>query len=134
MSAATIDRALRTPRSATRQCKRRPVVPEPRRRVRMRTFAEWNDPLPGSMQMDLVAHCGDVNRGSYIHSLVMTDIASGWTEAVPTVAGTASSRPCERPVPGLLPTRGVPQHQLHTAVRRAVRAPQDDLLRGNTGH
>jgi hypothetical protein len=32
---------------------------------------------------DLVAHCGDVNRGSYINSLVLTDIASGWTEAAP---------------------------------------------------
>ncbi|MER8474230.1 transposase family protein [Mesorhizobium sp. M1328] len=31
--------------------------------------------------MDLVAHCGEVNRGSYVHSVVLTDIASGWTEA-----------------------------------------------------
>jgi hypothetical protein len=85
MSAATIDRALRTPRNATRQRKPRPAVPEPRRRVRMRTFADWNDPLPGCMEMDLVAHCGDVNRGSYVHSLVLTDIASGWTEAAPIV-------------------------------------------------
>lgn len=35
------------------------------------------------MEMDLVAHCGEVNRGSFIHSLVLTDIASGWTEAAP---------------------------------------------------
>ncbi len=35
--------------------------------------------------MDLVAHCGDVNRGSYVNSLVLTDIASGWTEAAPLV-------------------------------------------------
>jgi hypothetical protein len=83
MSAATIDRALRAPRDATRHRKPRPVVPEARRKVRMRTFADWNDPVPGSMEMDLVAHCGDVNRGSYIHSLVLTDIASGWTEAAP---------------------------------------------------
>jgi hypothetical protein len=47
----------------------------------MRTFADWNEPLPGSMEMDLVAHCGTVN--CYIHSLVLTDIASGWTEAAP---------------------------------------------------
>ena len=51
----------------------------------MRTFADWNEPLPGSMEMDLVAHCGEVNRGSYVHSLVLTDIASGWTEAAPIV-------------------------------------------------
>jgi hypothetical protein len=90
MSAATIDRALRAPRSATRQRKPRPAVPEPRRRIRLRTFADWNEPLPGSMEMDLVAHCGDVNRGSYIHSLVLTDIASGWTEAAPIVVREGS--------------------------------------------
>ena len=37
------------------------------------------------MEMDLVAHCGDMNRGSYVHSLVLTDIASGWTECAPLV-------------------------------------------------
>lgn len=35
--------------------------------------------------MDLVAHCGEVNRGSYVNSLVLTDIASGWTECAPLV-------------------------------------------------
>jgi hypothetical protein len=29
------------------------------------------------MEMDLLAHCGEVNRGGYVHSLVLTDIASG---------------------------------------------------------
>ncbi|KUM23160.1 hypothetical protein AU467_34175 [Mesorhizobium loti] len=84
MSAATIDRLLQMPRRTGRTKKPR-VVPEPRRRIKMRTFADWNEPLPGSMEMDLVAHCGQVNRGSYVHSLVLTDIASGWTEAAPIV-------------------------------------------------
>jgi hypothetical protein len=56
----------------------------------MRTFADWNQPAPGSMEMDLVAHCGTVNRGSYVHSLVLTDIASGWTEAAPIVVRAGS--------------------------------------------
>jgi hypothetical protein len=64
MSAAMIDRALRTPRNAMRQRKPRRVGPEPRRQVRMRTFADWNEPPPGSMEMDLVAHCGDVTEGA----------------------------------------------------------------------
>jgi hypothetical protein len=85
MSAATIDRLLRAPRKATRNKKPRRVMPEIRRRVTVRTFADWNDPPPGSMEMDLVAHCGEVTRGSYVHSLVLTDIASGWTECVPLV-------------------------------------------------
>jgi transposase InsO family protein len=61
------------------------VTPEIRRRVAIRTFADWNEPPPGSMEMDLVAHCGDMNRVSYVHSLVLTDIASGWTECAPLV-------------------------------------------------
>jgi hypothetical protein len=85
MSAATIDRLLQMPRRATRTKKPARAVPEPRRRIKMRTFADWNEPLPGSMEMDLVAHCGEVNRGSYVHSLVLTDISSGWTEAAPIV-------------------------------------------------
>jgi transposase InsO family protein len=90
MSAATIDRVLRTPRGAAGLKRRRPVVPEVRRRVPLRTFADWHDPMPGSMEMDLVAHCGEVNRGSYIHSLVLTDVASGWTEATPLVVRDSS--------------------------------------------
>jgi hypothetical protein len=85
MSAATIDRLLRGPKAATGTKKLRRVVPEMRRRVPVRTFADWHEPPPGSMEMDLVAHCGEVNRGSYVHSLVLTDIASAWTECTPLV-------------------------------------------------
>ena len=85
MSAATVDRLLRAPRNAGQTKRPKRIEPEPRRRIKMRTFADWNDPPPGSMEIDLVAHCGSVNRGSYIHSLVLTDIASGWTEAAPIV-------------------------------------------------
>jgi integrase-like protein len=85
MSAATIDRLLRAARQATRTKKRRRVVPEIQRRVMVRTFADWHEPPPGSMEMDLVAHCGESTRGSYVHSLVLTDIASGWTECAPLV-------------------------------------------------
>ena|SRR5579862_2016263 len=90
MSAATVDRLLRTPRKAGQTKRLRRAEPEPRRRIKMRTFADWNDPSPGSMEMDLVAHSGSVNRGSYLHSLVLTDIASGWTEAVPLVVREGS--------------------------------------------
>lgn len=102
MSAATIDRLLQMPRRAGRTKKPR-VVPEPRRRIKMRTFADWNEPLPGSMEMDLVAYCGEVNRGSYVHSLVLTDIASGWTEAAPIVVreGTLVVETLERIRAGL---------------------------------
>ncbi len=80
MSAATVDRLLRAPRRASQSKRPRRIEPAPKRRIRMRTFADWNEPLPGCMEMDLVAHCGTVNRGSYVSALTLTDIASGWTE------------------------------------------------------
>src|SRR5690349_24542934 len=43
----------------TRRLQKAPrVMPEPRRRIKMRTFADWKEPPPGNMEMDLVAHCG----------------------------------------------------------------------------
>src|ERR1700722_15380564 len=51
MSASTIDRSLRAPRKAPRFNKPRRVVPEPRRRIPIRTFADWHEPPPGSMEM-----------------------------------------------------------------------------------
>jgi hypothetical protein len=64
MSVATIDRFLRMPRNPTRTKKAPRMTPEPRQRIKMRTLADWNEPPPGSMKMDLVAHCAAVNRGS----------------------------------------------------------------------
>jgi hypothetical protein len=103
MRAATIDRLLRAPRNVIRPRKPRWLAPEPRRRISLRKFGDWNTPQPGCMEMDLVAHCGDVNRGSYINSLVLTDIASGWTEAAPIVVrqGNLVVETLDRVRPGL---------------------------------
>ena len=38
------------------------------------------------MEADLVAHCGGSMAGSVVHTLVLTDIATGWTECVALVA------------------------------------------------
>src|SRR5689334_18274890 len=48
MSAATIDRLLQMPRHATLTKKAPRVMPEPRRRIKMRTFADWKEPPPGN--------------------------------------------------------------------------------------
>ena len=69
-SAATIDRLL-TPRRATAGGRRR------RSRIRsyasqsipVRSFADWKEPVPGYLEIDLVAHCGDDTGGSYAHTL-----------------------------------------------------------------
>ncbi len=82
LSSATIDRLLRDVRSGAgrRHGRRRPTAL--RKSVPIRTFADWRDPIPGFMEIDLVAHCGDFGAGSFVHTLCMTDIASGWTECL----------------------------------------------------
>jgi hypothetical protein len=81
-SAATIDRLLASAREASRQGRRRTTINTPlRKSIAIRTFSDWNDPPPGFFEMDMVAHCGKSVAGSHVHSLVLTDIASGWTEA-----------------------------------------------------
>src|ERR1700712_1740626 len=37
------------------------------------------------MEADLVAHCGPALRGSYVQTLTLTDIATGWTECAPVL-------------------------------------------------
>ena len=85
VSAATIDRLLSEVRTSARGGLRRRAgfSSAVRRSVPVRTFADWNDPLPGFLEVDLVAHGGTSMHGAFIHTLVATDIATGWTECVP---------------------------------------------------
>lgn len=88
MSAATIDRLLTEPRERVTGTRRRKGVGATilRRSIPIRTFGDWKDPEPGYMEADLVAHCGGSMAGSVVHTLVLTDIATGWTECVPLIA------------------------------------------------
>jgi len=83
VSAATIDRLLAEARglSDRRRVRRTPTAL--RRSVPIRTYADWNAPEPGFLEIDLVAHCGDRLIGAFVHTLTLTDIASTWTECVP---------------------------------------------------
>src|SRR5713226_6998831 len=84
VSAATIDRALRHVREqAGGQPRRRAVASAVRRSVPVRTFSDWHDPPPGFFEADLVAHSGPKASGSFVQTLVLTDIATGWTECAP---------------------------------------------------
>ena len=85
VSAATLDRALRATREQIDgQRKRRTGVGAAiRRSIAVRTFADWGDPPPGFFEVDMLEHCGGPKTdGNYVHTLVLTDIASGWTECV----------------------------------------------------
>jgi hypothetical protein len=85
MSAATIDRALETVRRPSEGIRRRRAPPSAaiRRAVPVRTFDGWDDPAPGFVEADLVAHSGPVAKGSFVQTLTLTDIATGWTECAP---------------------------------------------------
>jgi hypothetical protein len=85
MSAATIDRTLREVRRQAGRSARRKTPPSAaiRRSVPVRTFDGWDNPPPGFVEADLVAHSGPVAKGSFVQTLVLTDIATGWTECAP---------------------------------------------------
>lgn len=83
-SASTIDRLLSPIRDkAGRRRRRGGASSAIRKRIPVRTFGDWGDPIPGYFEGDLVAHCGGLMAGSFVHSFVLTDIASGWTDGLP---------------------------------------------------
>lgn len=92
VSAATIDRMLLDVKVAAAGGRRRRVgfYSAIRREVPIRTFNDWGDPLPGFCEIDMVAHGGTSVAGSFIQTLTMTDIATGWTECMPLVAREGS--------------------------------------------
>ena len=87
MSAATMDRALREARGhlGGRPRRRAPPSAAIRRSVAGRTSNDWNDPPPGFMDADLVAHSGPTSKGSHVQTLTLTDIATGWAECAPVL-------------------------------------------------
>jgi Integrase core domain len=87
VSAATIDRRLIDTKIAAAGGKRRRVgfYSAVRREIPIRTFNDWNDPAPGFCEVDMVAHGGTSVAGSFIQTLTMVDVATGWTECMPLV-------------------------------------------------
>lgn len=83
--APTIYRTLREIRGQAGSKARRRAAPSAavRRSVPVRTFDGWDDPAPGFMEADLVTHSGPTSKGSFVHTLTVTDIATGWTECIP---------------------------------------------------
>lgn len=82
ISPATADRLLKKERS--RQGLRGLGATKPgtllKHQIPVRTFADWDDAKPGFLEIDLVAHCGASAAGEFLHSLVLTDVCTGWTE------------------------------------------------------
>jgi hypothetical protein len=82
LSPATIDRVLRPhrrdhPRGLATTGPGHPALAA---QVPIRTFGDWQDVRPGSLQADLVGHCGETVEGFFLTSSVVVDVATGWTE------------------------------------------------------
>src|SRR3984893_1830422 len=92
ISAATIDRLLGDVRVWASGGKRRRAgfYSAIRREVPIRTFNDWKSPPPGFCEVDMVAHGGTSVAGSFIQTLTMVDVATGWTECLPLVTRDGS--------------------------------------------
>ena len=91
MSSATADRLLyheRHPAGSTISTTRRGKLLK--HQIPVRTFFDWNDLAPGFVEADLVAHCGESAEGTYLNTLTLTDIATGWTECMALIRRSES--------------------------------------------
>jgi len=84
ISAATIDRLLADTRKKGRIKGRSTTKPGTllKKSIPIRTFADWDEKVPGFFEVDLVSHDGGAARGDFNQSLNFTDIATGWEEMV----------------------------------------------------
>ena len=81
MSAATIDRRLTLERFKLMSRGRSHTKPGTllKSQIPIRTWADWDDAVPGFVEIDLVGHEGGNASGEHCFTLTVTDIATGWT-------------------------------------------------------
>lgn len=81
MSAATIDRALKPARDSAGFKGRSHTKPGTllKSQIPIRTWADWDENIPGFIEIDLVGHEGGNASGEFCYTLTATDIATGWT-------------------------------------------------------
>jgi len=90
MSAATADRLLQAPRAqGMRGMATTRAGTLLKQQIPIRTYQQWNETQPGFLEADLVAHCGSQAQGSFLYTLTLTDIATGWTECLPLLSKSA---------------------------------------------
>jgi transposase InsO family protein len=82
MSPATIDRRLAPDRARMALRGRSRTKPGSllKSQIPIRTWAQWDDAVPGFVEIDLVGHEGGNAVGDHCYTLTVTDIATGWTE------------------------------------------------------
>ena len=81
MSASTIDRLLKKEKDRYRLGKGRSGTKPGtllKNQIPIRTFADWDNAVPGFTECDLVGHDGGNSSGDYVQSLNFVDIATCW--------------------------------------------------------
>ncbi len=92
MSVATADRLLRAHRErGSHGIATTRAGTLLKQQIPVRTFQQWNETRPGFLEADLVAHCGSQIEGSFLSTLTLTDIATGWTECFPLLSKSAEA-------------------------------------------
>jgi hypothetical protein len=81
-SPATMDRRLAASRAEMSLRGRSHTKPGSllKSQIPIRTWADWDDAVPGFPEIDLVGHEGGNAVGEHAYTLTATDIATGWTE------------------------------------------------------
>lgn len=80
MSSATIDRLLKSSKS---QPKKGLCGTKPGSLLKTQipiSTDQWDSSVPGFVEADTVAHCGEHMSGDFVWSLTLVDIATTWTE------------------------------------------------------
>jgi hypothetical protein len=87
ISAATMDRLLVNDRESMRLKGISTTKPGTllKKNIPLRLGTQWDDAIPGYVEVDLVAHCGMSTAGEYINTLDVTDICTGWTEPIAVI-------------------------------------------------
>ena len=86
VSATTVDRLLSGIRKTANPHKKKRKPKKVSKQVPIRTFADWDGPVPGYLEIDFVAHGGGSMEGSFIQTFIGTDVCSEWIECIPLLA------------------------------------------------
>jgi hypothetical protein len=80
MSAATIDRYLKTAKAKDQICGVSTTKPSPllRNSIKVRRSGDEVEAEPGFFEGDTVAHCGPTLKGEFARTLNLTDVHIGW--------------------------------------------------------
>lgn len=80
IGSATIDRMLKATRKSYQLKGKSATKPGTllRSTIPIRTFADWDEKVPGFFEGDLVAFCGETVRGDYVNALNLTDVFLAW--------------------------------------------------------